>query len=165
MISWSSLSNEEQTLLNPAFCAFLIWIAAKSRLDNDCKKMSIWEVFILLALILPGNTRGVLPRSTATSLPVWLKKHPVEHKKLPQRVRALMPYAQLAVYFGASQNMFQFEDFSIVCDTSWEKEILKIVKNSSDEVKSCTTKARLVGRWLAASGNPTTILSIIGVKL
>ena len=72
MMPWGDRSHEERTLLNPAFCAMLLWWAFRGCANVREEGMSFEEAFLVLPMVAQSNVRDVLPNNTRTSLPVWL---------------------------------------------------------------------------------------------
>lgn len=164
MIAWAARSREEKTLLNPAFCSMLLWHAAKGRESGDGDPLSIAEAFVVLALVLPLSTREALPVAVTTSLPVWVSEHPIEQRRVGERARALLPFTRTALTFGASHGLLHLNGTRIRPAMGSARGITKMLKQTSDEVRSCATKAEFVGRWFAKTGSEPTILSFLGVR-
>lgn len=164
MSTWESRSKEERALLNPAFCSTLIWAAAKARASNAAVPLSIEESFLILPLILPANTRDALPATTRTSLPTWLDENPVEHQRIPQRAKALLPFSRLALNFGASRNLINLDGKVIRANEDWGKQIHSMLKQTSEEVRRCVTRAEFVSKWFEGAGTPATVLALLGVR-
>ncbi len=76
MIAWESRSREEQSLLNPAFCAMLIWKAATGYKSEGGAMLSFEESYLVAPIVLHKQTRDSLPRIISTSLAVWAYEHP-----------------------------------------------------------------------------------------
>jgi len=69
MTTWSRRSHEERALLNPGFCANLLWQAARGCAAVGNGALSFEESFLVLPFVLHRETREMLPRDTRTS---WL---------------------------------------------------------------------------------------------
>ena len=163
MIAWDARSREERILLNPAFCATLLWNAASGhKLVNSL--LSLEEAFLILPLVLPEMTRRSLPRDLRTSLPVWIEGNPIEQQRVAKRARATVPFTKSALLFGGVQGLLQFEGHNIVPVEEWSKSIKKLLPKTSDEVRVCTAKAAFVGKWFAKTGNSATVLAMMGVR-
>jgi len=68
MTAWLERSREERTLLNPAFCANLLWHATTGHSACNGTALAFEEAFLVLPLILERKTREALPRNIRTSL-------------------------------------------------------------------------------------------------
>jgi len=163
MIAWDIRSKEERTLLNPAFCATLLWSAATGhKLFNSL--LSVEETFLVLPLVLPEITRQSLPRDMRTSVPIWIEKNPIEQQKIAKRARATVPFTKAALLFAGVHGLLQFNGHDVVPSEQWSKGIKKLLPRTSDEVRLCTAKAEFVGKWFAKTGNSATVLALMGVR-
>ena len=86
MMPWAERSREERALLNPGFCAQLLWCAARSCV-RDGGGLSFEEAFLVLPFVLHRGTREALPRGTRTSLAVWLDANPLARGRIATRAR------------------------------------------------------------------------------
>lgn len=70
MNRWSQRPPEEQRLLNPSFCALILWHSAKAHGEATKAKTGIAfeECFLVLPMVLHRETRESLPTKTTTSL-------------------------------------------------------------------------------------------------
>jgi hypothetical protein len=164
VIPWNERSLEEQTLLNPAFCATLLWHAARGYTQKDRGNISIHESFLVLPLVLHRGTREALPRDTRKSLPVWLQQNPLASSAVAQRARMLAPYTREALFFGVSHGSITIAEGEIRSIEAWGPRVTATMKQASDEVKRCARKAEFVGQWFASVGSPQTVLVLFGVK-
>ena len=167
MNPWKERNKEEQRLLNPSFCALLLWNAAtgfateKSRYG---RLMPLEEAFLVLSMVLHKETRDALPRSPATSLAVWASENPLARATVADRARVLVPFTKEALLFGGLHDLFEFPPHSVAANADWKGKISSILTQTSDEVRFCVKRAAFLGRWFARSGNAETVLSIIGVR-
>lgn len=164
MIAWQKRSWEERTLLNPAFCATLLWFAARGRESEGRSVLSIDESFMVLPLVLPTSTREALPNNVKTSLPVWLSEHPIEQGRLGERAKALVPFTRTALTFGTKHGLLVLDGTQIKPSMELAKGVKKTMKLSSDEVRACAAKAEFIGKWFARTGPASTVLSLLGVR-
>jgi hypothetical protein len=72
MTPWRERSIEERNLLNPGFCAMLLWHAALGYASELSVPMAIELSFLVLPFVLHRETRESLPSNIRTSLPTWL---------------------------------------------------------------------------------------------
>jgi len=161
--SWDQRSREERYLLNPGFCANLLWHAAAGYSGAYGKLISFEESFLVLPFVLHRETREELPRSTRTSLAVWLDEHPLVRGKVTSRARLLVPFTKEALIFGGVHGFIRLNGGVLHADMSWRKAVARVLKESNDEVKGCAKRAKFIGKWFAESGSPATVLSLMGV--
>ena len=164
MTSWMQRSHEERALLNPGFCANLIWHAARGYAGDRNSALSFEESFLVLPFVLHRETREGLPRSTRTSLAVWLEENPLARSRVTSRAQMLIPFTKEALAFGGVHGFIRFEEEKLHAEMAWKKAVNRALKASSDEVKSCMKRADFIGKWFAQAGSAATIFALIGVR-
>jgi len=71
-----------------------------------------------------------------------------------------LPFTRETVMFGIAHNSLSIDEKgNIEIKTRKGK-----LKTEDEEVKSCLSKAGVLGKLLSKSGNPLTIYSILGIK-
>lgn len=163
MTSWSQRSHEERVLLNPGFCANIIWHAARGYADEGGRTLSFEESFLILPFVLHRETRGKLPRTSRTSLAVWLDEYPLVRSRVATRAQLLVPFTKEALTFGGVHGFIRFEGGIVRAESTWKKSVNRALKDSSDEVRSCVNRAEFIGKWFAQTGTAATIFALIGV--
>lgn len=163
MTIWADRSREERSLLNPAFCANLMWHAARGYAGNGAGMLSFEESFLVLPIVLHRETREGLPRSTRTSLAVWLDEHPLARGRIASRASLLVPFSKEALTFGGLHGFIRLEEGRLHAEDSYKKVVNRVLRQSSDEVRDCAKRAELVGKWFSETGTATTVLALIGV--
>lgn len=163
MTLWEQRSREERDLLNPGFCANMLWHAAGGYSGGPGESLSFEEAFLVLPFVLHRETREELPCSTRTSLAVWLDEHPLARGRVVSRARLLVPFTKEALTFGGVHGFIRLDGGMLHADIDWNKSVTRILKESSGEVRVCAKRAGFVGKWFAESGSAATVLSLIGV--
>ncbi len=166
MIHWSERPPEEQRLLNPSFCTLLLWHSARAHADigNNRVGIEFEKCFLVLPIILHREIRESLPRMVTTSLPIWLGNNPLAPSTIADRARLLVPFTKDALRFGGIHGILQFEQSIVKANPDWKKKIIRTLRDSSDEVRNCATRAEFLGKWFSRAGNAETVLSLLGVK-
>lgn len=164
MTTWSQRSREERTLLNPAFCANLLWHAARGYARASNGHLSFEESFLVLPFVLHRETREALPRDTRTSLAVWLGHHPLAQGRIVTRARALVTHTKEAMAFGGVHGFLWLAEGRLHADEAWADSVERSLIAASDEVRLCVKRAEFVGKWFAQAGSATTVLTLIGVR-
>jgi hypothetical protein len=170
MSAWLERTIEERNLLNPAFCAVVLWHLAKgyqaegATLGEGEPGLPIELAFVGASFVLRGQTRRQLPRDTRTSLANWIHDHPLERSAVAKGVIVLRPYVREAVIFGSQQGAIALAGASLTANASVSRRIAVYLKQSSDEVRDCAHRAQLVGRWLHKGGTPSTVMTLVGVQ-
>jgi hypothetical protein len=164
MISWQSRTSEERGLLNPSFCGMLLWHAAYARERDADSLLTLEEAFLILPFVLHRQTREDLPRTTRTSLAVWLDEHPLARGRVSGKATLLVPYTKEALTFAGVHGLIRFEANRLRADDTRASDVASILKESSDEVKLCAKRAEFIAKWFAQAGNAATVLALIGVR-
>ena len=164
MSLWEQRSHEERSLLNPSFCANLLWHAARGYSDGGIGALSFEESFLILPFVLHRETREGLPRSISTSLAVWLDQNPLARGRVARRARLLIPFTKESLIFGGVYGFIRFDGAKLQAEMAWRKVVNQVLKESSEEVRDCAKRAFFVGKWFAQAGSTTTVLSLMGVR-
>lgn len=164
MTPWAQRSHEERTLLNPGFCANLLWHGALGHMAENRAAMPLEESFLVLPFVLHRETREALPRNTRTSLPVWLNENPLARSQVVTRARALVPFTKEALIFAGVRGFIALNDTRLHADANWGAAVNRVLKESSAEVNLCAKRAFFLGKWFAKTGSATTVLAIMGAR-
>ena len=164
MTQWVNRTLEERRLLNPAFCAHLLWRAARGHSSADDQPLSLEECFLVLAFVLPSHIREALPRDTRTSLPIWLENEPLARAQIVTRARALVPFTREALMFAGTRGVLAVRAAQIHADARWVKAEARILNSASDEVRECAKRAEFIGKWFALAGAASTVLALLGAR-
>jgi hypothetical protein len=122
--------------------------------------------YLVLPLTLHTETRERLPRGVVTRLINWAERNPdimtsfvrrfVDLRNASRAGLLLLTTSGLAT-IGAGGSILASDGKGVWA--SLESDA------SSADVKACMKKAAFLGRWLAVSGTPSTILTALGVRL
>lgn len=164
MTAWSRRSREERTLLNPAFCASLLWHATQGYAGTREGLLSFEEAFLVLPIALHKETREALPRDTRTSLAVWLEDNPLTRGRIASRARLLVPFTKEGITFGGLHGFIRLEDGRLRGDAAWKRPVSRTLRSSSDEVRMCSKRAEFAGKWFALAGSAPTVLAVMGMR-
>lgn len=163
MNEWMSRPQEERALLNPAFCAALLWHAALARKAAK-RQLAFEECFVILPLVLPASVREMLPGTTATPLTNWLNTNPLEQRRFVVRSRLLVPFTRTALLFGCTRGFFNLTKGAVIADEKWRSKVRRFERESSVEVQACIQKAKMVSKWFLKTGDASTVLALLGVR-
>ena len=164
MTPWHERSIEERNLLNPGFCATLLWHAAQGYASERKTPMAIEVSFLVLPFVLHLETRESLPRAITTSLPTWLSEHPLVRTRLGERAAMLRPFTREALVFGGSHGLLSISQDGVRAHDEMKKRVNAALKTTSDEVRECARRAEFLGRWLEKAGGPETVMALLGVQ-
>jgi hypothetical protein len=161
---WSSRAREERVLLNPGFCATLLWHAAYGHHTATGTLIRVEECFLVLPLVLERGTRESLPRDVRTSLVTWLDSYPLVRSQLAVRAQSLVEFTREALLFGTLHGLLRVEVASVHARSARRQAVTASLRNTTDEVRFCAKKAEFVGRWFGRTGSAATIFALFGVK-
>lgn len=170
MTAWHDRTIEERNLLNPAFCAVVLWFLAKgyrteaNALVEPQNQLPLALAFVGSSFVLRGQTRRKLPTTIRTSLPSWVYEHPLDRSAVAKGVEVLRPYVREAIMFGTQSGLLGLAGAAVTADANAQRRINKYLRQSTSEVQECASRAEFVGRWLMKCGTPSTVLSLLGMQ-
>lgn len=164
MTPWSQRSREERALLNPGFCATLLWHAVRGYASVGSGAMSFEEAFLVLPFVLHRKTREALPQGTRTSLAVWLNDNPLARGMIARLARLLVTFTKEGMTFGGVHGLIRIDEGRFHAEERWKQSVNRSLMESSDEVRECAKRAEFVGKWFALAGSAPTVLALMGVR-
>lgn len=165
MIPWTQRTLEERRLLNPAFCAHLVWRAARGHASAGPCPLGLEESFLVLPMVLHGEIRESLPRDTRTSLAVWMESEPFVRRWITAGARRLVPFTKEALLFGGVHGFIELAGAKVhAVERQWARLEARVTSQATREVKDCAKRAEFVGKWMAQTGSAATVLALLGVQ-
>ena len=164
MTPWRERALEEARLLNPAFLSVLAMRIVQGYSSTVPTGMPLPLLFISMPLILHRDSRNSLPRSVVTSLAIWLYGRGDLRLRIVERAPALSPFVRESLVFGLQEGVLKLSDNGRLLPGSAAPHERDLRAFGSEETNSCIDRARFVGRWLARSGEPATIMGMWGVR-
>jgi hypothetical protein len=164
MRAWAARSSEERGLLNPSFCATILWHAATGHVQPSTAPLAFETAFLVLPMVLHRGTREALPKAVNTSLPVWLDQNPLSRPRIADRARLLVPFTKEALQFGGVHGLLRLDAGDVRPVADRKARIVISLKDCSDEVRQCAKRAEFLGRWFAITGSAATVMALIGVR-
>lgn len=155
MNRWVDRSRIEAALLNPALIALLMAEAARGY-EVQARPMSWPLTFLIPPLVLHRPTRDALPRDTRTHLSTWIARQPVLRAGFPERAAAMAPLAREALRFGLRHGTLTILAGNVLSTTT--------LAPPPGDLRVLLGRARLVGRWLARTDQPSTVFALFGVR-
>jgi hypothetical protein len=160
MKQWNKRVSEIANLLNPVFCASVIY----STLFEFQKQKGIPMPFVLTYLILPiilhKNTRERI--NSKTNMIVWIQRYPDVLINFSQRARSLLSFSNEAIEYLLLQKIIIFDGSGIAIAKTISKTTMD--KSSDKEILECYRKSEHLGRWFAQIGVEENIYAAWGVK-
>lgn len=160
MRDWSERSPEVAYLLNPSFCAGVLY-GAIAGYKKECKQDF---PFVLLYLVLPI----VLHKSTrqriklVTHMRVWLQRNPELLIGFAQRAKSLVVITNEAIEFLMQSGVVEFNGDNVSIRNPISASKLRSV--SDTEMQECFKKSETVGKWFARNGAVENIYQSWGVR-
>lgn len=164
MTAWLDQSIEERALLNPAFCASLIWHFASAGGGEGRRALTFAECFLVLPFVLHKNTREALPRTTRTSLAVWIDENSSLQATFATRTRVMVSFTKNALIFAGTRQFLQISAEAVVANEEWKKRANSFLRRSSPETQACLKKAAFLGSWFTETGVANTVMALLGVR-
>lgn len=164
MTAWADRTIEERVLLNPAFCASLIWHFASAGDVQGQRALTFAETYLVLPIVLPKISREALPRSTRTSLAAWLDENPSFQATLAVRTRTMVPFTKDALIFGGTRQLLQVSTEAIRANKELKRRARSALRQSSAETQACLKKAAFLGTWFIETGAANTVMALLGVR-
>lgn len=167
MMSWEERATEDLALFNPSFCAILLWEAVEGFSAEPPRPahVEVESLYLVLPLVLHGETRRSLPRSVRTSLASWVLTHPLLCLLIAERARALVPFTREAISFGGRYSLLTWaQNGMITTQPEWRRKIDDYRVRSTVEVQDCIKKSAFVGKWFRRTGDASTTMATLGVR-
>ena len=163
-MDWNERPTEVANILNPAFTGAVLRMAVSGYVGEANGGMPFDLAFLVFPFALHGATRNRLPRGVSTLLNTWLQDNRDVVVQFPERTRSLVPFTKEAIIFTCQRNVLKVDDEIAFHPGATKLKKVASYKTASDEIKERLNRAEFVGRWLALSGTPVTILTLLGVR-
>ena len=111
--------------------------------------------FLVPPVVLHRPTRKALPRDTRTHLSTWIRREPVLRAGFPERAAAMVPRTREGLRFGLGAGVLALDGGHVLGHLTDDP--------APGELRQLVRTARLVGRWLAKSDQPSTPFALLGV--
>lgn len=163
MKEWADRPPEIASLLNPAFCEFLISTALDAYTKSINKGAPYVFPFVMLPLVLHKPTRQSFPRSSRTAFSSWITSANTAIAKVgfAERARNLAPYVKEALIFSMQNGRIYVTESGLL-KTSIPTP--KSYPNATNDVNECIRAALMCGKWFSIIGDFKTAMALLGVK-
>lgn len=156
---WNDRPEVTSNLVNPAFCSILLAYSVDGYKADTTKNLPFALSFFVLPFILNSRIRLTLPKTKATTMHAWINSNEELRITLGLQVANYLPFTKEAIMFGITTNHLSIDD-----DGGLEVKKKLRLKSEDEEIKSCLSKASLLGKLLAKGGSTTTVFSLLGLK-
>lgn len=165
LVEWERRPQDVANLLNPAFDGFLLYTAVAGFQKEANDAMPFELAFLVLPFVLHKGTRTRLPSRVTTHLATWLQEHRDVLLEFGERTAELVAYTREAIRFQTDHRLVKVDkNGRLRTGPATYKRGVGPYSQSTDEIADCVRAATSVGRWLALSGNSTTIFALLGIK-
>lgn len=163
MIPWSERPLEVRNLLNPAFCARVIYATIAEYEKKTKKAMPFVLVYLILPLVLHKKTREII--NSKTALTNWVQNNQTVLIGFGQRAKDLVAITNEALELLLQTSKIILDENAHIQINTSVKRIRKHSRDDDDnEIFQCIVKAEHVARWFANSGKVETIYVCLGVR-
>ncbi|MFD5907006.1 three component ABC system middle component [Streptomyces microflavus] len=159
MTGWSERPSVVAAMLNPALIAALLATTAEGHAKETGQGVPVVLSFVATPLVLHKGTREALPASTATHLATWVSRNPVLRAGLPQRAVSLVEPVRAGIRFGLAHGVLSIDEDRLSAIPRRRPRGVR----PPHQLNEILRKANLVGRWLAKTDSPATVLALLGV--
>ncbi|UKB77365.1 three component ABC system middle component [Chryseobacterium sp. MEBOG07] len=157
---WENRPEVTAHLVNPAFCSEIIRECIKAYKNEKNKNLPFSLSVLILPIVLTSKIRERLPKTKATTLHSWINGNEDLKIGFALHVNSYLPFSREAIMFGIAHDSLSIDEDGNIDIRVRRKKL----KQNNDEVKSCITKAALLGKLFSKSGTPITIYSMFGIK-
>lgn len=159
---WSDRPSVVQNLFNPPFCGLLLWEALCGYNDSG---MDYSLAYLVLPIVLHRGIRHALPRTARTTLIDWVQHHPEFALMFPHLTARMAPFTAEGLLWAANADVLMFSSMDARLISLRKPPIADDIPDDRIyEVSDCVHKARFLGKWLAKSGSPAVVFSVLGVR-
>lgn len=157
---------EERRVLNAAFSAALIARASLGFQQEAKVGLPFVYAYLVLPMVLHTETRQRLPGNVVTRLINWAERNPDIMTTFLRRFVELRHVSREGLLLLTTIGSGTFSAGGRIEAPQLAKSLNKAEKSSgSGEVAECLKKSFFLGRWLAVSGEPSIVLTALGVRL
>lgn len=162
MVQWDKRAPEIANLLNPSFCAIILYAAIAEYQKKAKDGIPFPLVYLILPVVLHKSTRYRI--TSKTNMIVWLQRNPDVLVGFPERAKSLVPYTNEAIDFLLFQETCLINNEKICIAKTISQSGLVHYMESDEEIKECIQKAGNVGRWFCSMHATENIYAAWGVK-
>lgn len=162
MVQWEKRSPEVANLLNPAFCAVILYATVAEYQKKAKSGMPFPLLYLLLPIVLHQGTR--IRVNSKTNMVVWLQRNPDALIGFPERARSLVAFTNEAIEYLMHQQIVNVDNGELTVQKTVSKVKMDKLAASDPEISDCIKKAAHVGRWFHNMRSEENIYAAWGVK-
>jgi len=157
---WTERAPEIANLLNPAFCASIIYSVIFEYQKTREHPMPYVLSYLILPIILHKKTRDRI--NSRINMTMWIQKYPDVLVDFPQRAKSLVLFSNESVEYLLQEKIICLDNFGVNIIKTLSKSSME--KSLDKEILECYNKAEHLGRWFANMKAEENIYAAWGVK-
>lgn len=161
---WQNASLEIRNLFNPAFCGLVLNEIVSEYEKSKQSNFPVSLSYISLPLALNKRLRSALPKNSKTSLTVWISNNQNLLPLFFDRTKKLSCFVTASLDFMVSQGFLKLDENLIIRNTQDKPKGINILLKADQEINEIVKRSHFIGKWLARSGKPENIYSLLGVR-
>ena len=162
MVQWDKRSPEVANLLNPAFCAVVLYAAVAEYQKKAKSGVPFPLLYLLLPIVLHQETRNRV--NSKTNMVVWLQRYPDALIGFPERARSLVAFTNEAIEYLLHQHIVNVDNGELTVHKTISKAKMDKLAATDPEISNCILKAAHIGRWFYNMRSEENIYAAWGVK-
>jgi len=162
MVQWDKRSPEVANLLNPAFCAVIIYATVAEYQKKAKTGIPFPLLYLLLPIVLHQSTRNRI--NSKTNMVVWLQRNPDALVGFPERARSLVAFTNEAIEYLLFHQIVNVCNSSLIIQKTLSKAKMDKLAVTDSEISDCIQKAAHVGRWFYNMRAEENIYAAWGVR-
>lgn len=162
MIKWNKRTPEIANLLNPAFCAVILYATVSEYQKKTKDGLPFPLLYLILPIILHQNTRSRV--NSKTNMVVWLQRNPDTLVGFPERARSLVEFTNEAIEFLLLQQIVIIDGGKLSIAKTMSKVKTDRYAATDSEIADCIQKATYIGRWFSNMRSEENIYVAWGVR-
>jgi len=161
------ISADTYTSTNPALCSLVLWSFLNGFEQTKKDGCELPILFLPLPLIISKTIRNKFDGSNnTTGLLTWVARNPSVLINVGQRIEVTKNITKEAILFGATNEVFNFNDDGLVFSNKKGIKVSKVQSGSHFENdKEMLLTARRLGSWCGQLESTKTIFNVLGVSL
>ena len=146
-------------MLNPWFCALALDAATHGYEDRAGRPMPLPLSFLVLPLVLHGETARAMPRSSAAKFSSWVLDNPRSLAAFPRRAQEMTLFTREGLLLGTRTGALVIGADGLHSVKNLKPAATKANTTLGDMV----TLSRRLGSMLSQAGPSSTIYALLGV--
>lgn len=162
MVQWGKRTPEIAYLLNPSFCAAILYATLGGYQKKSGLGMDFTLTYLILPIILYKRTRDRI--DSRTNMVVWLQRNPDALIGFPERARSLVVFTNEAIEFLLHQQSISIDGRKVTIKKSISNQKKNRFCGIDPEIADCIQKAAHLGRWFFNIRSDESIYAAWGVR-